>query len=188
MTPRRAPSLAFVATFGLALLAIGATWWRAAMLYPTLPDPLPVNFDAAGVPNRWAPKSISNWFMLPAIALIVQALLLSVGWWGRALVVRMPGLVNVPNKALFVRLSAEGRLATFEPTRIFVAFTTILMTLLFWYLLEGTAAVATGRLASLPVWPVLVFVGLVFASIAPYWFATSRRVREMASSEGVADR
>lgn len=187
MTRRDVPSLAFPVAVGLALLVIGATWVRAAMLYPTLPDPFPSNFDAAGAPNRWTPKSIPNWFMLPAIALVLQALLLSVGWWGRALVVRAPGLVNVPNKALFIRLSPEGRLATFEPTRLFVAFTAILMTLLFWSILEGTAAVATGRLAGLPVWPVGVFLGLVFASIVPYWLATSRRVREVAAGEGVTE-
>lgn len=187
MKRRRGSSLAFLVTVGLALLAIGATWVRAAMLYPTLPDPFPINFDAAGAPNRWTPKSIPNWFMLPAIALIPQTLLLSVGWWGRALVMRAPGLVNVPNQALFIRLSPEGRLAVFEPTRLFVAFTATLVTLLFLYVLEGTAGVATGRLAGLPVWPVGAFLGLVFASIVPYWLATSRRVREVAASEGVAE-
>lgn len=63
-----------VAIIGMfALLAMA--FWR----YPNLPDQIPMHFDAAGLPDRWAPPS--NIFYLPvagATVLVVNSLL---GTW-----------------------------------------------------------------------------------------------------------
>lgn len=169
----------------LALLSVALLWTHAALLYPALPDRIPTHFDAAGTPDRWAARSPANWFLLPSLAVVIVALFLSIAWWGRALVVRAPGIVNMPYKRLFLRLSPDARIRVFEPTRVFLALFALLLTVLFWYLLEGTSAVALGRRAQLPSWPVFAFVGTVLLALVPYYLATARRILGEARREGL---
>lgn len=182
---RSRASRAFRVLLALVAAIVVATWVRAALLYPAIPERFPIHFDAGGRPDRWATRSIERWFMLPAVALAIEVLLLSIAWWGRALVARAPGIVNMPRKATFVRLSPEGRLEAFEPTRAYLAFVVLLLALLFWYLLEGTAQVASGARVTLPTWPVLAFLGGVLGSLAPILLVTTRRIEGIARREGV---
>lgn len=48
----------------------------ALLTYRELPSPVPVHWDISGGPDRWAAKSVSSVFLLPAIAIYLQAFLL----------------------------------------------------------------------------------------------------------------
>lgn len=43
-----------------------ATLVTGVLLYPSVPDPMPVHFDAAFQPDRWAPRSFAL-FLTPAV-------------------------------------------------------------------------------------------------------------------------
>ncbi|MGG7464961.1 DUF1648 domain-containing protein [Plantibacter sp. YIM 135347] len=67
--PRRWPFLVGLAIM-IATLVIGV------LRYPSVPDPMPVHFDAAFQPDRWAPRSFAL-FLTPAV---VGAVVLVVLW------------------------------------------------------------------------------------------------------------
>ena len=52
----------------------------------------------------------------------------------------------------------------------------MLLSGLFLLLVEGTARVACGVMAVLPVWPLLLVVSLIVAGLVPYWRATMRAI------------
>lgn len=54
----------------IALLALLAQFALAAYFYPVLPDAIVSHWDAAGVPNGYAPKLVSL-FLLPAITAVL---------------------------------------------------------------------------------------------------------------------
>jgi uncharacterized membrane protein len=72
----------------LALFALAALAALALALWPSLPDPLPTHWDAAGRVNGWTPKSVVPWFLF-GLPLFVWALLAVVG---RVAVPREPAL------------------------------------------------------------------------------------------------
>ena len=169
----------------LALQAI--VWWRAVAWFPQLPAEIPTHFNGAGVPDRWSPKSVGAWFLLPGISLAMLVFLGAIGWGLGALVRNAPGLCNMPKKELFLRLSPEGRMAAVAPTRTFLFATIALFQGMFAWMIEGSARVATGASTTLPIWPVLVVVGGVFILLVPYFLATGRAIERAASREGVTD-
>jgi hypothetical protein len=61
----------------------------------------------------------------------------------------------------------------------------MLLQLLFLYILEGSGRVAVGLDATLPSWPVFVFLGLVFATLPMYLICTIKVVDRCAADEGV---
>jgi uncharacterized membrane protein len=76
---------------GIDLLSsgmLGASAIAAAAVYDRLPDPMPVHFDAHGVPNGWMPRAIGA-FILPVIGAFTWGLvrfgarLLPPEWRGR---------------------------------------------------------------------------------------------------------
>jgi hypothetical protein len=165
-----------IACFFMAIILHAATWWRAAVWYPSLPDPFPTHFDGAGVPDAWTAKSVGAWFMLPGIGVAMLCLLAGIGaglaWMAR----HAPTLLNVPGKDRFVALPPECRVGVLGPTRAYLAWTVMLLSGLFLLLVEGTARVACGVMAVLPVWPLLLVVSLIVAGLVPYWRATMRAI------------
>jgi hypothetical protein len=101
------------------------------------------------------------------------------------MVVRMPMLVNMPNKELFVRLSPVGRLRVVAPTRVFLLWTMAMMTFLFAYIVDGSARVAIKEADTLPWWPMLLFMGGIFGGLVPFLLLTSRLIGQVAREEGV---
>jgi hypothetical protein len=134
-------------------------------------------------------KKLPGGHVLNASAAIISLVLLGflggIALWLGGLVRNAPALVNVPRKDLFLKLSAEGRLAVVAPTRTFLAWVIALVMLLFLYILEGSARVAVLQDDMLPSWPVFVFLGLVFATLPFFLLATTRAVDRAARAEGL---
>jgi hypothetical protein len=169
----------------LVLCLHAAIWWTAIAWYPDLPDRLPMHFDAAGEPDRFAPKSVGAWFLLPGIALGMLVFLGAVSWGIGALVRSSPGLCNVPRKDVFLRLSPEGRLAVAGPVRRFLLATLVIFQGMFVWMVEGSARVAVGDCATLASWPVLVCVGAVLGLLWPFYRSTGKAIERQARREGV---
>jgi hypothetical protein len=173
----------------LALVAAAQTalWWRAIHWYPLLPERFPVHFGASGKPDRWADKG-AEWFLLPAISLAMLVFLGGITLWLGALVRTTPGIVNVPRKDLFLKLSPAGRMRVVAPTRTFMAWVLALMSLLFLAILEGSARVAVKETDTLGLWPLLVFLPGVLGVVPFYWMRTARILEQAARDEGLDPR
>ena len=148
----------------IALVAVGQAliWWRALAWYPRLPDRIPVHFSMGGTPDRWTDRG-AEWFVLPGVSTGLTMLMVLIGLFIGRMAFRTPSLVNMPNKALFVRLSPAGRMRAVAPTRVFLAWSSATVTFLFAFILEGSARVAIKETSTLPLWPMITFMGLVFA-------------------------
>jgi hypothetical protein len=171
------------------LAAQAAIWWRAVGWFGQLPDKFPSGFDAAGNPRGSTATTAAAWFALPSLALVLAAFIVGIALLTTHLVVHRPKLVNTPSKELFLLLSPEARRrAVAGPTRAFLLWTLFLMSLLFLWIVEGTALVAVGRAATLPSWPVFVFLGLEVLTLPVFLVVVVGRVKREADAEGVTMR
>jgi uncharacterized membrane protein len=173
---------------GLVALAAahGALWWRAAAWWPLIPERFPTHFDLAGKPDGWSNRSLLSWFALPLIALALGSFVGGIGIWIGALARNTPGIVNVPQKDLFLKLSPEGRASVVMPTRLLLLAVLVLMQVLFLAILEGTGRVATGEQATLSIAPVVVFMPLVGVAVVFGWLATANAITRAARAEGLS--
>jgi hypothetical protein len=173
---------ALFACIGLLVIGQALIWWRALAWYPHLPDKIPMHFNGSGLPDRWDDRGPA-WFLLPGMSTALLVLFTLISHFIGYMVVRMPMLVNMPNKELFVRLSPVGRLRVVAPTRVFLLWT--MMTFLFAYIVDGSARVAIKEADTLPWWPMLLFMGGIFGGLVPFLLLTSRLIGQVAREEGV---
>ena len=175
---------ALFACIGLLVIGQVLIWWRALAWYPHLPDKIPMHFNGSGRPDRWDDRGPA-WFLLPGMSTALLVLFALISHFIGYMVVRMPMLVNMPNKELFVRLSPVGRLRVVAPTRVFLLWTMAMMTFLFAYIVDGSARVAIKETGTLPWWPMLLFMGGIFGGLVPFLLLTSRLIDQVAREEGV---
>ena len=168
----------------LLLLAIYAA--TAALVWPSLPDRIPIHFDLAGDAMTWARPSLPFWFGLPALALAMDLFVRGLG----SLALRVPELWNIPEKKRFLALSAQARAPVEESLRAMLAWAAVLATLLFVGIHLGMYATATGRTRG---WP-WYSDGLIFGSILLMfavvgWFArkSGKQIREAARRSASGD-
>jgi hypothetical protein len=172
---------------GVAALAAahGAVWWRALSWWPQLPPRIPIHFDAAGEPDGWAARSVVAWFLAPAIMLFLCALLGAIALWINGVARTSPDLMNVPHRALFIRLSPAARCEAVLPVRGVLVWVLVGINVLGLVIVEGMGRVATlgqGTVSILPVVAFVAFAGaLSFVSIR----ATARAVERLARREGL---
>jgi uncharacterized membrane protein len=170
--------------FLLNAVLLGLLVAASIAVWPMLPERLPVHFDLAGTPTRWARASAAAWFGLPALAALLGLLL---AWLPRA-ARKNPSLWNVPEKALFVRLSPEGRAPFQEAMARIVAATAVLMTLTFAALQAVMYLTAAGRMTE-PALLMSVAISLPVAAIL--WIAVrgsiaiAPAIRSAAGAEGI---
>jgi len=170
----------------LVVLVQAAILGRAAWWYGQLPPRFPIHFDASGTPDRWVATGFVAWFGLAAIPLALSLFLGGIALFIGTLVRSAPGLVNVPRKDLFVRLSPERRACVALPTQVFLLWTAAVVSVAFLFIHDGTARVAIGSARSLPAWPVLAIVGGVLLPLPAYWIAVKRAIEAAAREEGLA--
>lgn len=79
----------------------------SALVWPELPDRLPVHFGLDGAPDRWARRTFLSWFGLPLIALALNLLLYGVAFLSS----RSARYINLPDKDRLLRLPSERQQA-----------------------------------------------------------------------------
>ena len=168
----RAPSIAAGAICGLLpFTGLAAVWTLAALWWPTLPAQIPLHFDGAGVPDRWGPASVANWFMLPFIATWLTAMIGGITAFMPALARSWPAIVNVPQKKRWMALPLEARIRTIAPVRWMLSLVGLLANGLFVWILWGTRWVAMDPNPANPtrtiggMGTVFVFVGATLAGV-----------------------
>ena len=172
----------------LPLAGLAAVWSMAALWWPTLPAQIPLHFDAAGVPDRWGPASVANWFMLPFIATWLAALLGGIAAFMPALVRTWPAIVNVPQKKRWMALPPEARVRTAAPVRWMLAMVGLFANGLFVWILAGTRYVAMDPNPANPTRTiggmglVFVFVGVTLVGV----LLATLRMRALVLRESMA--
>lgn len=152
----------------------------AAVLWPLLPDTVPIHFGLAGEPDRWSETTVLTWFFLPAISTGTAFLLWGIG----RLVVRTPETWNLPDREAFLRLTDQQRAPVMDSLLAYLGGVSILTTLLFLALHVGVYTTAVGFTDGLP-WYIGVLTAGSVALILGGAVVLRRRIdRQIA--EGVA--
>jgi uncharacterized membrane protein len=161
----------------LNALALLGTFAVAILGHAGQPERVPVHFDLAGRPDRWAEKSWAMTLAVPLVALAVTALVYGsarlVGWARRH-----PALVNLPEKAAFLALPPASQEPIWRQLAAMSSWLAVPVTLLFLVLVSLRPG-ADGRLH---VWPLFLPLGLVFVLLAVLTVRLSRAVRRAVSA------
>ena len=160
----------------LAIVLLCALWIASAMLYPDLPARLPRQFDFAGHVNHWAPSSFGSWFLIPLIAAAVAAVMLGL----TVFLPRIPpGLINIPRKDEFLRLSAERRAGVLQVVQGSLAWIAVCMVALCAILQYAVYETANGRDAA-SLLRVVEFGPLVVitALVVQMWISVRRAIED----------
>jgi len=158
----------------IALLCVAVLVQRALHWYPLLPDPFPIHFNGAGEADGWATKSPLAWALIPAVGMLLALGLWALARYTRIVAVRSPGLFNMPDKTRFLALNEQGRKAAVAPMASYLHTVSLLVMVLFLYIVEGIGRVATGMSATHLAWPVLVFVGGALGGL-PFLLRATRK-------------
>ena len=121
----------------IALLNLGV-WLLTAALYTGLPEQIPGHFGLHARPTHW--DSRETIWLLPLIAT-----LMALGLYGlNRMILKYPGLINLPNKDEFMRLPPDAMRRVVQ--RLSLHLTGLMATsqLLLGFLVWGTAQVASG--------------------------------------------
>ena len=84
-----------------------------------------------------------------------------------------------------MQLSPEGRLLIIAPTRVFLMWVAALISMLFVWIVEGSARVAVGIDSTVPIWPVFVLLGLIFGTLPFFMSYTKHTIDAQAVREGL---
>ena len=172
---------------GLAALAAahGAIWWRALAWWPQLPEQIPIHFNAAGEPDRWVERSAAAWFFAPALMVALCLFIGGIARWIDRLATHTPGMLNIPRKDLFLRLSPAARCEVVLPTRSLLVWVLVGVNLLGLTIVEGMGRVAVVGEATVSILPVVAFVAFAGALCFVSVRSTSRAVERLAKVEGL---
>jgi len=162
MSPARLPLawerfLSLLPVFALA--SVAALWLLGALTLGRLDGLIPTHFDGAGNPDHLS--DAASWWILPAIGTALTALMFGVARLLRWLVVHRPGLVNLPRKAAFVRLSPEARARIAPRLAQLVMGITVLVNLVLLAIIRDTYRVAVHEITRLAIWKLLVCFALL---------------------------
>jgi uncharacterized membrane protein len=155
-----------------ALVVLG-TFGAALLHHRQLPARVPVHFDLAGLPDRWADRSWGTTLAAPLLGLAATALLYAsagfLGWLRRH-----PRMVNLPSKDAFLALPPELQDPVWRQLKAMVHWLAVPQTLVF----LAMVALAPGEDGRLRIWPVLLPAAAVV--VLPIWLGlrVSAGVRE----------
>lgn len=140
----------------LLLGTLVALWVLSLAVYPDLPAQLPRHLNGAGVVDRWGPKAVTSWILMPALATAIAALLVALG----AVAWRRPGLINYPGKERVLALPPERRgpaVRHVQAMMEWIALTvSVTMAIVQYVLYEAAMGRTTGALL-----PVAIAVGVI---------------------------
>jgi uncharacterized membrane protein len=158
------------ALFRLNWLLIGALLAASLATWPALPARIPVHFDLAGTPTRWAGASLASWLGLPLFAAAMA--LFMVG--AERLTRRSPALWNIPEKDLFLRLSPAARAPVEAVMSRVLGGAALLMTVTFALVQLAMYLTATGRVDGGGAW---IPVAALLPSAVLVWIAVRESMR-----------
>jgi len=162
---------------GLAAAIIG-NLVIALVEWPTLPERIPVHFDAGGSPDGWAARSPWVWFGLPALATGLGG---GLGLLLPLAIVRMARTnspwLNVPSKATFVALPVDARERVALAAANWLVVLAIATQGVFVWIAIGSAKVARGEWRLLPPWPSYVLIAFVVLCAVAMAIGIHRAVR-----------
>lgn len=138
----------------LNLLLLGALFAGSIMVYPRLPERIPMHFDLSGQPDRWEERSLIAWLLLPVVA-TGTALLLDVG---SRISVRNPQLWNVPDKPRFLALTPEERAPIIQRLQNFMGLVGVTVTVV---LMMVQASVYLAAIQPVPRMPAYALAAIV---------------------------
>ncbi|QQS30146.1 MAG: DUF1648 domain-containing protein [Sphingobacteriales bacterium] len=131
----------------LSFLALTAIWIAVILNYSSLPDLIPVHFNAAGQPDSFGQKY--HILVLPVIASLLSI--------GLTLLCRSPHLLNYP-----VNITNENALYQYTIAIKTIRYLRLIIILIFGYLAFKIIQQANGQSDGLGVWFLPVILGLIF--------------------------
>jgi uncharacterized membrane protein len=75
----------------------------SALVYPDLPERIPLHFAADGQPDRWGDTTFLSWMLLPLAAVAVVLLTYGCAWY----VATRPKNINMPDRKKLMQLPAH---------------------------------------------------------------------------------
>jgi uncharacterized membrane protein len=162
----------------LNALSVLGTFAVAILGHAAQPARVPVHFDLAGVPDRWADKSWGNTLAVPLVAVGITALLYAsaqlVGWARKH-----PDLLHLPDKAAFLALPPDLQEPIWRQMKAMIYWLAVPVTVVF--LVMEVLAVRAAESGRLQVWPMFaltgLITGLIFVLLAVLTNRLSRAVR-----------
>lgn len=147
----------------LNLLLLGALFAGSMMVYPRLPERIPMHFDLSGQPDVWEERSLAAWLMLPVIAagtalLLEAASRISVG---------TPQLWNVPDKPRFLALTPEERAPIIHRLQNFMALVGVTVTVVMMMVQASVYLAAIQPVPRMPVYtlaPIMLLMGALLVA------------------------
>jgi uncharacterized membrane protein len=159
------------------LIANAAVWALALITWDSLPERIPLHFDFHGVPDRWGAPSVANWLGMPILSSVMSIAMGGAALFTGALARHMPGIVNVPDKALWLALPADARVRSLASVRLLLAWVGFALNGLFGSMLVYTSAVARGTMATMPWWPVVGFMAVTLGMVVLSTMRTRQHIR-----------
>ncbi len=162
----------------LLALALVGVWGLALTAWPDLPERIPTRFDMQGRAIAWGEPAFGTWFVLPTLATAVAGGLgLALPSWIVALARRNSSMLNMPQRAKFRALPEEARVRVAGAMASGLQRLSLLLALVFLFVLYGTNEVAHGRWQVLPSAVMFALVGVAIGQALWLVVATSRAVR-----------
>ena len=146
----------------VSLLSLVGVVVYLILTWKTIPDQIPMHYNAAGEINRWGSKS--ELIVLPIISWLMFGLI--------TLIERYPSVWNTG-----VRITDNNRTEVYRLLKNLIAVVKIFVLLMF-----GSITVISSLSLSLPVWYILGFMALLFGAIA-YFIVRLTRLRSESPME-----
>jgi uncharacterized membrane protein len=136
-----------------------------------LPAPIPVHFNWDGTPDRWADKSMLNFFLLPGLASIISIFMLVIS--------RFPHLYNFPQKEEVKLWPDEYKFPVYAVLNRMMYLVGFLIALMFLFIQnEIIQGAKTQSFQPANLWPMWILVAVIVVLPIYYLVRMSRLVKE----------
>jgi uncharacterized membrane protein len=156
----------------LNIAVVILAWIFAINSYGSLPDRIPLHFSWDGQPDRWGDKSPLNFFLLPALSMVIVFLMI--------FLTRFPKLYNFPQKEIVNKWPEDKGKPVYEllnKMMFTIALMIGLMFLYIQYMIVETAKTQRGDPSQF--WPILVIVAALLILPIYYLVKIGKLVKEI---------
>jgi uncharacterized membrane protein len=156
----------------------------AIWVWPRLPDQIPTHFGLDGQPDAWSEKSLLSWFLLPAVAILLVAMMGVLRW----VLPKKPRWVNLPDKTRLTDLPEVARGPVLEMLSGFLAVVQTEMLIIFALIQYGTYRGAMGQESQGVMILVLILAIMASPALLVVFFLSLQRAldkgKELAKEQG----